>query len=110
MPSILVWPIALCIVLLCDIESFLPNKIANIVENVIIPSPPAWIRQSITNLPKGVKKLPVSFTVRPVTQVALVAVKTLSTNVALPAPVVAIGKLKSNAPIIITDKKLKTII
>ena len=41
---------------------------------------------------------------------ALVAVKTLSTNVALPAPVVAIGKLKSNAPIIITDKKLKTII
>jgi len=79
------------------------------VEKVIIPKPPACIRHNITSLPNGEKVAPVSLTIRPVTQVALVAVKRLSTILSRALLSVASGKLKRRLPTTMTQKKLKTI-
>jgi hypothetical protein len=77
------------------------------VENVIIPSPPAWNKIKMTNLPNGEKWLPVSLTVNPVTQVALVAVKRLSMTGILPSSCgVAKGKDSMIVPRTMAHKKL----
>ena len=61
------------------IVSFLPRRIAKKVDKVIMPSPPICIKSNMTSWPKGEKSNPVSLTISPVTQVALVAVKKAST-------------------------------
>jgi hypothetical protein len=50
------------------------------VVNVMIPRPPTWIRNRIHACPAVVKYVAVSTTIRPVTQTALVAVKSASSH------------------------------
>ena len=57
---------------------FLPVKVMNIEVMVTSPRPPIWIRQIRTIFPKTVKVVCVSATIRPVTQVADVAVNRAS--------------------------------
>ena len=70
----------------------------------MIPSPPIWIKIIIITLPKVVKVNWVSTTERPVTQTALVEVKTASRNEIF--SVVAFGNCKQKAPRKIIPKKL----
>jgi len=79
---------------------------ANNIDKVIMPNPPALNKINITHWPKCEKKVGVSFTIKPVTQVALVAVKMASTSPILSGPLVDRGKLKRIVPIIMATKKL----
>jgi len=67
------------------------------VDSVMMPKPPNWIRNRITHCPKRLKALPVSTTVRPVTQTAEVAVKRAFMK---PRrwPVEAEGNIRSKVP------------
>ncbi len=74
-------------------------------EKVMIPRPPSWTRSSMINLPKSVKSLAVSRTMRPVTQTADVEV-----NIASIQPIlltVEIGSKSRVAPKKIRAMKLK---
>ena len=64
------------------------------------------MNKSIINWPKGEKKLPVSFTINPVTQVALVAVNKLSIRPGDLPSLVAIGRLKSSVAHKMAARKL----
>ena len=76
---------------------------------VISPKPPIWISARIINWPKTFHLAKVSNTVRPVTHVALVAVKNASIKfVALP-PFAAAGNVSRKLPKIITAAKLITV-
>jgi hypothetical protein len=90
--------------------SRLPNNIAKAVEKVIMPSPPNCISSNITDWPKIEKKLPVSFTTRPVTHTALVLVKSASINEMGWPKFVDTGRHKRSAPIKLAARKLTTII
>ena len=48
------------------------------VDSTMMLSPPTWISASTTNCPKSERSFGVSSTIRPVTQLALVAVKKAS--------------------------------
>ena len=75
---------------------------------VMKPRPPIWMSVMITIWPKVVQPVKVSRTIRPVTQVALVAVNSASSGAA-GAPLEAMGSISSPAPIRITRKKLSAI-
>ena len=49
---------------------FLPINKKTIIETVITPSPPNWIKNKIINCPVGVKTWLTSTTDKPVTQIA----------------------------------------
>ena len=82
-----------------------PNTYSKNVEKVMIPIPPSWIESRITTCPKLVKYVPVSTTVRPVTQVADVMVKSASMKPIEP-PVVACGSINTNVAARIYAAKL----
>ncbi len=68
------------------------------VEPAMMPKPPAWIRSRMTIWPNGLQCVAVSSTVSPVTQAALVAVKSASIGrVAMPLAA-AIGSMRSAVP------------
>jgi len=50
------------------------------VEKVIIPKPPIWIKNIVITWPTGERSFPISTTTSPVTQTAEVEVKRASTN------------------------------
>ncbi len=93
-----------CIINLCLKEIFFPIKKANIVDIVIIPSPPLCRRIRIINCPKEEKSFPVSRTINPVTQVAEVAVKRALIKPILPPVLEAAGRLRSIVPMVITTR------
>jgi len=79
-PSMEWWSKAPFITIFSRIVNFLPKSIAKKVDMVIMPKPPICTKNNITDCPKFEKSAPVSLTIRPVTQVALVAVKNASTS------------------------------
>ena len=86
--------------------SFLPKSIAKKVERVIMPRPPICIRNSMISRPIPEKSAPVSFTISPVTHVALVEVKNAST-IPIEAPLAEHwGRDKRLAPMTIVIRKL----
>ena len=81
----------------------------NSVPKIMIPSPPSWMRPSTTAWPKSDRSVAVSTTVRPVTQVALVAVNRASSNHRGRCPVgTARGSISRPAPTRIRNRKLPT--
>lgn len=82
-----------------DVKIKLKNPV-----NVMIPSPPTWIRHRTMIFPVVVKVVAVFTTVRPVTQTALTEVKSESRNDK--GPVRALGIIKSPDPIRIIRRKL----
>ena len=86
-------------------DTLLPNKKRKKVEKVMMPSPPIWMSARMTIWPNGLKWVPVSTTVNPVTQVALVAVNSASTK-DNDFPTEAGGSISNNAPIRIAPAKL----
>ena len=88
------------------IDRPLPTSIASIVPKIMIPSPPSCISASITACPKGVKSAPVLRTISPVTQVALVAVKSESMYSRWTSSTVAAGSISSPEPIRMKVTKL----
>ena len=77
-PDILYEPADCIIIVLLYKDNFLPINIKNKVMIVINPKPPIWIRASITIWPNNVQCSKVSNGTKPVTHVALVAVKSAS--------------------------------
>ena len=70
---------------------------------VMKPRPPIWMSVMITIWPKVVQPVKVSRTIRPVTQVALVAVNSASSGAA-GAPLEAMGSISSPAPVRMTSR------
>ena len=84
-----------------------PKSRANTAPNITIPKPPSCISDRIINLPIKLKSSPVFFTIRPVTQVALVAVNKASTKLRfLASGADAFGSISKPAPEIIKTRKL----
>ena len=63
-----------------------------------MPSPPNWMSIKITLLPKNVKLLLMSTTLKPVTVTAEVAVKSASKKVTWQRSTVAKGRVSNAAP------------
>ena len=99
-----------CIVLLCHKPIFMPDALITASPMVITPIPPICISVMITPCPKYDQYVAVSCTMRPVTQVADVAVNSASENGVIPCPFEDIGNISSRVPSIISAKKLKMII
>ena len=78
------------------------------VVKVTIPRPPNWISARITPCPKGVQKVPVSTTIKPVTQEAEVAVnRVVKKSVKVPERLQT-GRVSTKAPANINRAKLET--
>lgn len=78
------------------------------VVKVTIPRPPNWINARITPCPKGVQKVPVSTTTKPVTQEAEVAVnRVVKKSVKVPERLQT-GRVSTKAPANINRAKLET--
>jgi hypothetical protein len=75
-------------------------------ENVMIPSPPSWMRARITDWPKPLNAVAVSTTTRPVTQTAEVAVNRASMKAMRPPRALA-GSQRSTPPARTARKKLR---
>ena len=76
----------------------------------MMPRPPVWISVRIIVWPNRVNEVPVSVTLRPVTQTAEVDVNRASTKFnPLPVPVVAWGKRSRPAPAKIIARNPKTV-
>jgi hypothetical protein len=86
--------------------NLLPSIMAKNVDNVMIPNPPICIRNNITIWPNIEKSFPTSFTTRPVTHVALVAVKKASIGLNECPGLELWGSDNKNPPMIITRRKL----
>ncbi len=99
-------PTTLCITFSSLRLSRRPKISAKAVEIVMIPNAPIWMRIKITICPKSVKWLPMSTTLSPVTQVALVAVNRESMKEVFWPETEAVGIIKSTAPNTITSAKL----
>ena len=94
----------------CPIKlSLLPEIIKNNVDTVIMPSPPVWIRTISINCPNGLKVVPVSTTVRPVTQTADVEVNRASTNPSRPM-VDAWGSISKQIPVKMRNANPKIVV
>ncbi len=65
---------------------------------VMIPKPPTWISPRMTTSPKPDQYVGVSTTVRPVTQTALVAVKTATRSGACPPSARDTGSMSRTVP------------
>ena len=76
---------------------------------VISPRPPIWISNRITICPNTLHVACVGSVVKPVTQMAVVAVNNASTNATLSPLLVLMGKDKSSVPTANTPKKLSRI-
>ena len=76
----------------------------------IKPSPPIWMSAKITPLPNMLHSVAVSRTISPVTQVALVAVKSASIGSANAPSADEIGSISSSPPMRITTKKPSMIV
>ena len=76
--------------------------------SVTNPRPPIWIRSRMTACPNPVNCVQVSRTIRPVTQVALVAVNMASITPSCPLRL-EIGRLSSRVPAAISSRKLPQI-
>jgi hypothetical protein len=87
-------------------EILRPNRRRKNVDIVMIPRPPTWIRRRITIWPNNEKSFPVSFTTRPVTQVAEVAVNRASVYAVLLPDDDAKGSHRTREPNRIAVKKL----
>ena len=77
---------------------------------VTTPIPPIWISEIITNWPNKVQWVAVSKTIKPVTHVALVAVKSASMKLVLWELVAEIGSISKKVPVSITPRKPNRII
>jgi hypothetical protein len=75
-------------------------------ENVMIPSPPSWMRARMTAWPKPLKAVAVSTTTRPVTQTAEVAVNRASTKAIRPPRALA-GSQRRTPPARMARTKLR---
>ena len=84
---------------------FFRRSIETVMPIVINPSPPIWIRHKITACPKSVQCVNVSTTIRPVTQVALVAVNSADKNVVVSPGFVDHGSSNNRVPMSIMIKK-----
>jgi hypothetical protein len=82
-----------------------PAASRTIVENVMIPSPPSWIRTKMTICPKSVKRVAVSATTSPVTQMAEVDVKRASIKERRPETLQK-GSIRSKVPTRMAPAKL----
>ncbi len=82
----------------------LPSAKDSRVNIVIKPRPPTWIRLRMTSWPNSVQPVKVSRTISPVTQVALVEVKSASRNPA-GAPFEATGSISKPVPTRMIAKK-----
>ncbi len=87
-------------------ENLPPKSKIRTVEKVMIPSPPHWMRIRTTHWPNKLKRLPVSTTTRPVTQVAEVAVNNAS--IAGSGGSAATGNSSKAVPTIMSPAKLRT--
>ena len=76
---------------------------------VIIPSPPTWMRRSITIFPKSDQCAKVGTTTRPVTQTDVVAVKRASIKGVISPEAEDMGSIKITAPRSTARRKLKSI-
>jgi hypothetical protein len=87
-------------------ENLPPKSRIKTVEKVMIPSPPHWMRSRTTHWPNRLKRLPVSTTTRPVTQVAEVAVNKASIGGRVGSA--AAGNISRAVPMIISPAKVRT--
>ena len=98
-----------CITQRCFRPIRLPEKMKMATATVTTPMPPIWIRSRITACPNSDQYCMVSWTTRPVTQVAEVAVNSASRKPAPPGARVEIGSISSRAPARMSSKKPKMI-
>ena len=80
------------------------------VAMVIKPRPPIWMSTSITAWPKNVQYVPVSTTTSPVTQLALVAVKSAGTKPVTVPDFDEMGSISNSVPSSIIRKKPRAIV
>ena len=90
--------------------NFLPIATLKKVVKVIRPSPPIWISSKMTILPNIDHLMYVSNTIKPVTQVALVAVKRQSKKLVACPSLELMGSIRRSVPAKITMAKLMAII
>lgn len=83
---------------------FRPDMAAIAIATVTTPIPPIWIRTRMMRCPKNDQYVAVSWTTSPVTQVAEVAVNSVSMNGVETRCCVAHGSMSSSAPVMITVK------
>ena len=76
----------------------------NIVMTVMNPTPPIWMSRMMTICPNSDQWIYVSYTISPVTQVALVAVKSESTKGVHTRSAEEIGRHKSSDPARMTTR------
>ena len=79
------------------------------VDSTMMPRPPTWIMARMSTCPSDEKSCGVSSTMRPVTQVALVAVNRASIGDTGVSPAEAAGKVRSTVPTRISVAKEMTI-
>jgi hypothetical protein len=87
-------------------ENLPPKSRIKTVEKVMIPNPPHWMRSRTTHWPNKLKRLPVSTTTRPVTQVAEVAVNNASIGGSVGSA--ATGNISRAVPTIMSPAKVRT--
>ena len=80
------------------------------VAMVMKPRPPIWISTSTTNWPKKDQCVPVSTMTRPVTQLALVAVKSEGMKPVASPPAEDTGSISSSVPAMTTRKKPRAMV
>ena len=109
-PPILWADMASCMVFLAKRPILLPERIARNPAMDTTPKPPIWIRIRITISPKSVQWVAVSWTTRPVTQVAEVLVKRASRKDVCSPALVENGRERRMVPKIITAMNPKTMV
>ena len=108
-PARLSWPSTACIWASYRLDIRPRETSSRIAENVMIPSAPICISPRITNCPNPEKSLPVSSTIRPVTQTADVAVNRAFTKPMDLPDLADIGRSSSSAPTRMATAKVMTI-
>ena len=89
---------------------FLPENMKIATAIVTTPMPPTWISSRMTSCPKGDQYRAVSWTTRPVTHVAEVAVNRASKKEAPPGAREAKGSMRSRVPARISRRKPRMMI
>ena len=85
-----------------------PSMISRKVPTVMMPTPPTWISDRMTTCPNVEKTEPMSTTLRPVTQVALVDVKSATSSGTGVPLALAMGSHSSRVPARIVARKAAT--
>ena len=95
---------ASCMVVRWKIPIRCPVRSSVAAATVMTPRPPIWMSRMMMVWPKADHPVAVSRTMRPVTQTALVAVNSASSNGALSPSLEATGSVRSSAPRSMTRK------